>query len=185
MAGVSIVDVGVLVSETQAFISSAGYTYCNSPKLADSDYTDLSAFEFTRQADNSSEIERTFFHFDNAAALSDGDDVILYLAFGCAFADQNYDVAEANCVGRAVRALLCDPNGQISDPAVGRCKLLSEMHVDPNGFSGGPVFAIVFDGHLTLKFAGVINRAGGSFVHFIKAPYVRRLLDFAVSSYAI
>ena len=61
--------------------------------------------------------------------------------------------------------MTCEPDKQPTDPALGRCKLVSKTDFDPNGISGGSVFAIVY--HITifiLKFAGVINRSGNGLI---------------------
>ncbi len=54
------------------------------------------------------------------------------------------------------------------------------MDFDPNGLSGGPVFAAVQHGlEVVLKFAGIINRSGNGLIHFIKAKAVQNLLDLS------
>lgn len=174
-------DMGLLLDqEKQAFVSSAGFAgYKFSPKFVENDEHDLCVFNFTEQALAHPELEQRFFRFNGSSSLDDDDNVILYLAFGCPYGDQNYDVVDNNRLGTAIRALYCEPQEQGSDLALGRCRALSGMDFDPNGMSGGAVFAITLDADITLKFAGVINRAGGGFLHFIKATVIKRLLDLA------
>lgn len=58
--------------------------------------------------------------------------------------------------------------------------LTAKMDSDPNRLSGGAAFATVLEGEqIVLKFAGIINWAGGGIIHFIKAKTVQRLLDLS------
>lgn len=112
--------------------------------------------------------------------MNDNDNVVGYLAFGCPFVDQKYNVVDENHVGLVIRSMICEPQNQTFDSDLGSCRLLSPMNFDPNGLSGGPVFATALEGHeLVLKFAGIINRSGSGLVHFIKAKAVQKLLDLS------
>lgn len=76
--------------------------------------------------------------------------------------------------------MVCTPGAQSTDVALGACIPVATTDFDPNGLSGGPVFATVFcRSELKLKFVGVINRAGGGTTRFIKAKEVRKLLNLS------
>lgn len=182
--GVPGEDVGILFLEKQNYISSAGYTqYSASDAPAESDAVDLCLFDFTEQTAVNPTLARRFFRLGNDDSLRDEDNVLGYLAYGCPFGDQTYDIYENNHVGTVIRSMACDPEQQPSDSAIGACRLLSPMDFDPNGLSGGPVFATVLQGSdIVLKLGGIINRSGNRIIHFIKAKSLQRLLDLSISN---
>ncbi|MBY3032439.1 hypothetical protein HF265_25715 [Rhizobium leguminosarum] len=171
----------MLFLDENTYISSAGYTRFNtSAKQTASDAVDLCAFDFSEQVEVKTSLGRRFFTLRNNDVLEDTEEVLGYHAYGCPFDDQNYDVLDNNHVGTVIRSMTCDLEKASSDPALGSCRLLGAMDFNPNGLSGGPVFATVLHGEeIVVKFAGIINRAGGGIIHFIKAKSVQRLLDFS------
>ncbi|MHB0952520.1 MAG: hypothetical protein ACYC10_11380 [Allorhizobium sp.] len=176
-------DVGILYLEGQSYINSAGYTrFHASDQPAESDRQDLCVFDFTAQTAANINLAQRFFRLGSDDILNDEDNVLGYLAYGCPFGDQTYDVFENNRLDTVIRSMTCEPGKQPADTAIGACKLMSSMDFDPNGLSGGPVFATVFRGtEIILKFAGVINRAGGGLIHFIKAGAVINLIDLSIA----
>lgn len=178
-------DIGIIYPEKQIYISSAGYVgYKASDTPTESDATDLRLFDFNDQIGRHPGLAGRFFKLTQDDFLSSSDNVLRYFAYGCPFADQNYDVIENNRVDTIIRSMVCEPEPQPTDDAVGACRMRSAMNFDPNGLSGGPVFATVFqDQKIVLKFAGVINRAGNGIIKFIKAEAVRRLLDLSDQSF--
>ncbi|NKJ77813.1 hypothetical protein [Rhizobium leguminosarum] len=174
-------EIGVLFLDENTYISSAGYTRYNaSVQPAESDAADLCVFDFTEQAEVKASLGRRFFTLQNEDVLHDEDELLGYHAYGCPFGDQTYDVVDNNHVGTVIRSMTCDLEKAASDPALGSCRLLAKMDFDPNGLSGGAVFATVLEGEeIVLKFAGIINRAGGGIIHFIKAKAVQHLLNLS------
>jgi hypothetical protein len=183
---VSEEDVGIIVPTKNYYISSAGYTQFGATGAPhESDAQDLCAFDFTSQATANPVLAQRFFQVGSDGFLNDEDDVIAYLAYGCPFADQKYNIVDDNHMGAVIRSMTCEPQSQPSDPALGLCRLLSSMDFDPDGLSGGPVFGTVLQGPgFVLKFAGIINRSGNGLVHFIKAKAVQNLLDLSVGQLA-
>ncbi|MFN3970900.1 MAG: hypothetical protein ACK4L4_05925 [Gemmobacter sp.] len=175
-------DVGILVRDRRSLITSSGYTRWDIPSIAvDSDATDLCAFNFSEQVDSLPSLKQGFFHFSEETIQSDEHEVTAYLAYGCPFEDQRYEIPDENHLGTVTRSITCEPLPDPSDDAIRRCKTMSEMNFDPNGLSGGPAFAINLQNlEFQLRFAGVINRAGNGIIHFIKASEVQRLLDLAI-----
>lgn len=174
-------EIGVLFLDENTYISSAGYTrFKASVQQTGSDEVDLCVFDFTEQVEVKASLGRRFFTLRNNDVLEDADEVLGYHAYGCPFDDQTYDIFDNNHVGTVIRSMTCDPEKAPSDPALGSCRLVGAMDFDPNGLSGGSVFATVLHGdEIVLKFAGIINRAGGGVIHFIKAKSVQRLLDLS------
>ena len=174
-------DVGIVLPEKSHFISSAGYTrFRDTDATRKSDAGDLCAFEFTPQVTEKQELAQHFFQLGSSDFLNDEDDVFTYLAYGFPFSDQKYNVADGNHLGMVIRCMTCEPKSQRLDPALSVCRSLSPMDFDPNGLSGGPVFAVVLRvPELALKFAGIINRAGNGLIHFVKAMAVQNLLDLS------
>jgi hypothetical protein len=175
------VDIGIIELVKSSFISSAGFTcFRGSDRMKESDDQDLCAFYFTEQVAENPVLERRFFKFGSDVVLSDDDEIVAYLAYGCAFSDQRYDVVEDNHLGLKTRSMTCYSGDILSDPALRQCKLISPMKFDPNGLSGGPVFATVVTGtEQALKFAGIINRSGNGTIHFLKAKAIQNLLDLS------
>ncbi len=173
-------DVGIIVPEESCYVSSAGFTrFRTADTLLQGDAEDLCAFDFTPQTTANQELVERFFRLRPSDFLRDDEDVVAYLAYGYPFVDQKYDIVDENHLGLVIRSMTCEPQNQPADPALALCRLLSPMDFDPNGLSGGPVFATVLQDHeIVLKFAGVINRSGKGLIHFIKAPAVQKLLNF-------
>lgn len=174
-------DVGILLPRENSYISSSGYVrFQRAETVRESDSEDLCAFDFTSQMKTHQELNQRFFKLCADDFMNDTDEVVGYLAFGCPFVDQKYNVVDENHVGLVIRSMICEPQNQPFDSALGLCRLLSPMNFDPNGLSGGPVFATTLEGHeLVLKFAGIINRSGSGLVYFIKANAVQKLLDLS------
>jgi hypothetical protein len=174
-------EIGVLFLDESIYISSAGYTRFNaSVQQTGSDAVDLCLFDFSEQTEEKTALGRRFFTLRSSDVLKDTDEVLGYHAYGCPFDDQTYDILDNNHVGTVIRSMTCDPEKAPCDSALGLCRLVGAMDFDPNGLSGGPVFATTLYGEeIVLKFAGIINRAGGAVIHFIKAKEVLRLMDLS------
>ena len=172
-------DIGILRLTNMSYLSSAGVLAIKSPFAPySSDANDLCAFDYTPATGDDTELARHFFQLDENSLLREGDKVIGFLAYGCPFDHQVYDIVDRNHVGLVIKSITCQPVKQSFDEKLGSCQALSDMDFDPNGLSGGPVFATVLLGHeFVLKFAGIINISGGGFVHFIKAGAVVTLLN--------
>lgn len=171
-------DVGVVIAGENKYVSSAGFVRLEEKStVRDDDGSDLVAFHFTEQVKVGTVPASHFFNLSADNVLGENSDVVAFLGFGCPFCDQKYHVADANHLGTAVRAITLEPDKDPADRTLGACRLIGEMDFDPNGLSGGPMFAVVMENaKLILKFAGIINRAGGGKVHFIKARMLLRLL---------
>lgn len=172
-------DIGILRLTKMSYLSSAGVLAIKSRGTSYSnDANDLCAFDYTPAAGDDNELARHFFQLDENSVLREGEKVVGFLAYGCPFDQQVYDIVDRNHVGLVIKSITCQAVKQSSDEKLGSCQSLSDMDFDPNGLSGGPVFATVLLGHeFVLKFAGIINRAGGGFIHFIKAEAVIGLLN--------
>lgn len=172
-------DVGVIVHDQSLLVSSSGFTkYSFSAGAQDDDSRDLCLLSFDDACNAHPVLSRKFFALREFDILSDEDSVLVFLAYGCPFQDQSYLTLRDDHIGTAVRSMTCEPYDEISDKSLGACKLTLPMDFNPNGLSGGPVFAVVLTREeLQLKFAGVINRAGGGVIRFIKAKHVRALID--------
>ncbi len=183
MKDVSRQDVGIIMPNKNQYISSAGYTqFLTHDSPQQSDAGDLCAFDFTPQTASNQDLGGRFFRLGSDDFLSDEDEdnVVTYLAYGFPFVDQKYNIMDENHVGLVVRSITCEPDSQPSDIALGRCRALSPMDFNPNGLSGGPVFATVLQGlELVLKFAGVINRSSNGRIHFIKGKAIQPLSETA------
>ena len=177
-------DIGIMVpGEKGSFITSAGLMRLVPPDLQqDTDAYDLVVLDYTPQSVESPQLDQMFFRLNKETMLDDDDDVIACLAYGCPFIDQKYHIVDDNKLGTVTRSLTCKPSSQPLDLALAQCRTLQPMNFDPNGLSGGPVFASVLQGsEIVVKFAGVINRAGAGKIHYIKARVVAQLLNKAIA----
>ncbi|MQT13025.1 hypothetical protein [Segnochrobactrum spirostomi] len=171
-------DVGIVLPEGQVHVSSSGYTmFSDNLHPSGSDACDLISFDFNVQSSIYSGLLNRFFQLNQKNSLDDEENVLLYIVYGCAFVDQNYDVCDGRRVDTVIRSMICQPSANVSDIALGTCRTRAPMNFDPNGLSGGPVFAAVLDdGGVALKFAGVVNRAGNGIIHFIRSRFIINLL---------
>ena len=171
-------DIGTLRVTKNSYLSSSGIAFIKASKNSSSkDEFDLCAFDYTPASKEDIALARKFFLLDEDSVLLDGDKPIAFLAYGYPFDHQKYNVCDRNHVGLVSKSITCRPIEGFSDEMLGSCRTLSNMDFDPNGLSGGPIFATILVGdEIVLKFAGIINRAGNGFVHFIKAKAVARLL---------
>ena len=160
-----------------------------------SDEHDVCVFNFTKTISADPNYSRRFFHLDDNTFLRDKDKVLAYVICGYPSSHIDYDVpseddvvsdnlvGKINIITRYTQAA-CEPTPYPANSNVGMCKHESEFNFDPDGFSGGPVFAITYarPSSLTVKFAGVatkfnIMQKKNRIVHFIKSSTVRNLLD--------
>lgn len=178
--GIPYADVGIILPEKPAHISSAGCSVFSSKEKNESDLDDLIVFDYEDQCRQNPGLVRRFFKLNKHVVLVDSDNIIIYIAYGCPFSDQNYDIYENNRIDMTIRPMICEAETNGSDISVGTCRTHTEMKFDPNGLSGGPVFAVTLtDAGFALKFAGIINRAGNGIIHFIKSLYITSLIDHA------
>lgn len=179
IVGIAPEKPGILLPDKGSYLSGAGYAHLSSsdPSNNDDNY-DLIAYDFTQQADNISGLSGRFFQMSADGALEEKEDIIAYLAYGCPSADQRYDVYDENHIGLVSRSMTCYPIETSPTSPLGECGLISSEEFNMDGLSGGPIFASIKSGSdMVVKLAGIINRAGNGTIHFIKAQFVRNLLD--------
>lgn len=147
------------------------------------EYKDICVLDFTESMLPYPQMSKHFAVLRNEEIWDGREDVLSLVAFGCPYDDQNYDVGEARHFGAAIRAVACEINGELSDKSVLRLSTVERLDVDPNGMSGGPVFAVCRSGlEFRAKFAGIITRAGKSTIHAVRSTRIIPLLDGFASS---
>lgn len=173
LRGVEMDNVGVIIPDRSNFISSAGAsTYKDEVRAIGDDLSDICAFDFVAPIDANPDLRHNFYDLELGWCVNT-DTIDVVICYGCAFADQDYDVLDARHIKLSRRAFVCRPDGQPVDQALSRCKAIDSADTDPDGFSGGPVFAVCREGmSLTVKFAGMILRGGGGYFHYLKAEAV-------------
>lgn len=150
-------------------------------KTKEYDSFDLIAFDLTTQADEHPEISSYFFRLDREAIVTTQDQVDHYLLFGCPYSNQQDDRCneEFRRLRMSVQCVAGTPENTLTSDALGRATAKHFSVLNPDGMSGGPCFAICENGSgdLTIKFSGVINRAGNGTFHFINAVYVLAFIE--------
>ena len=156
---------------------------------------DVCVFNFTKNISSEHSYSRRFFYLGDNTFLRNKDKVLAYVICGYPCDHIGYDVpneddimsdnfiGKINIVTRYTQAV-CEPTPYPVNSNIGICKHDSEISYHPDGFSGGPVFAITYTrpSSLTVKFAGVVTKFNvmkkkSRSVHFIKSDVVRNLLD--------
>lgn len=153
------------------------------------DHLDIFICDFTKSLsrfieNNSVTILRQFFCISNKNIVSDSDDVGLCFIHG-------YPSQYSNCDGtyREDVNAWCNPlDEEISNP-IGSCEIIGQSDFDPDGISGGPVFAFTripnrYIDH-RLKFAGIIIKANcwkhnRKRVEYIKVDALRDIIEYSV-----
>ncbi|MEM0989870.1 MAG: hypothetical protein AAGK00_13395 [Pseudomonadota bacterium] len=158
-------------------MTTAGFAEISS-RSSDDDKYDLCAFDYTPQSGTTPHLRGAFFHLHSDSIWSPAEDVVAFIAAGHAFDDQQFYSKGGNHHHCVVRSITCHSFEQPPDQSLGRVKPYDDIEVDPNGFSGGPIFAMcAAQETVRVKLAGIINRAGRSAIHFIKASDVLALLQ--------
>lgn len=172
-------EYGLLVKERGRIVSPSRYRgYDKSASGFSDEYKDICVFDFTETMLPYPHMGKHFAALRNEEIWDGREDVLGLIAFGCAYDDQNYDVAEARHFGAAVRAVTCRIDGETSDKSVLRLSTMDPLDVNPDGMSGGPVFGICRNGlEFRAKFAGIITRAGGSTIYAVHSARVTALLE--------
>lgn len=176
LKSVSPKNVSILVPGTEVCMTTAGFSEVTS-RTSDDDVYDLCAFDFSPQERDTSHLNGGFFDLFSETVWTPEEDVLDFVAAGHAFEDQVFDIVDNRQVHCVIRSVDCGRLEQPNDPCLGRVHPLEEMNFDPNGFSGGAVFAICLaNGQAIAKLAGIMHRANSSIIHFIKADHVLNLL---------
>lgn len=145
---------------------------------SEDDAHDLAIFDFNEACLSQPMLRNRFFPFTEVPPDTSSDRVIALVAAGYPCADQKYDIHETNHLGTFRRVILLQADGQPSDQSILRGRTVVPMTYDSDGLSGGPVFIIQMVGHQPhAYFAGIIQRASGGFMHFLKSGYVKAALD--------
>ena len=160
-----------------------------------SDEHDVCVFNLTKYILTSPSYSRRFFHLDDNTFLRDKDKVFAYVICGYPCDHISYDVPNEddimsdNLVGKIkivtrYTQVVCEPIPYPANSNVGMCRHEPEISYHPDGFSGGPVFAIAYarPSSLTVKFAGItakidVMKKKNRIVHFIKSNVIRNLLN--------
>lgn len=124
-----------------------------------------------------------FCHFAEVPPDTASDRIVALIGAGYPSADQNYELHESNHIGLVRRVMLLSVDGQPTDQAILRARTLVPMDFSADGLSGGPVFVVQMVGNgFVAYFAGMILRAGGGFIHFLKSGLIRGALDAVIAS---
>jgi hypothetical protein len=141
------------------------------------DEEDICGFGFASPVREFPEIAARFFHVNAENVLLNGNNILYMYCYGYPFSDQHFDVYEGNIIELRDRAIMLESPSPSADPCLWTARSITTFDFNPNGMSGGPVFAICseVDG-ARVRFAGTICRAGNGFVHFIRSEAIMRFL---------
>lgn len=178
--GVDPQQVSVLTDDGKMLITSGGF---RAPELlANTDATDLAAFDFTAPVHDYPELRSRFFNFSEIPPPLPNTDIVAVLLSGFASKEQRYELADFNHLGLSKRAVVCLPHEQSSDLAILTLRTLAPLTVDPDGMSGGAAFAIIQnEGTFSAYFAGLVLTGGSTRFRILKSGYVRAFLQSVLS----
>ncbi len=184
-------NVSLLSNAPNLLTSSERYVFLGDHEDArESDEYDLIAFEFTSPVNDGALQSDAFLPILDSGFLQDGDRVVWAMTYGFRTVDQNDTWEDDDELGPRMsrydfvkREILCDFQGDASDPSTCLITPKSTEISDMDGMSGGPVFLVTFDGTSYIcKFAGINVRGGNGQLRFVKHTVVRRLIDRADST---
>ena len=173
-------DVSLWIPRTTDYVTSESFSK-NYPLdgLMTSDEMDLCSLQFTAPVRQHPKLAKVFFQIGGPRALEDYKDVICMYCCGHPFVDQIFDVYDRNAIELRHRIVVLHSPIVTSDAALSRAQRFTPFEFDPNGMSGGPVFAVCEGiAGLEIRFAGVVCRAGHDVVHFINGAAVNRFIDW-------
>jgi hypothetical protein len=169
-------DVSLLSRDGKKCFSSGGVRHFEGPN--EYEYRDLVAFDFSDPCAEHPELRDRFYNLVFRPNDVMSDQFMVAVASGFAFDDQNYDLEENNHLGLVKRKLACRLDGRSSDPSIYRLETVQTLNFNPDGMSGGSVFAIQKqDNELVAFLAGMIVRAGPNHIHFVILPFIWRFLE--------
>ncbi len=172
--------IGLLDKDGHMFTSSAGVqTYI--PR-DEAELEDILLLDFTEPCLHKASLQERFFNFIEPAPGAMSTDIICYIASGYPSKELDYDFAEKRHLGFKQAIVPCRVGAQKDqskfDPSRRTMKPINPITFDPDGLSGGSVFAIIANGlNFNAYFAGVIVRAGKDYIHFVPAGFIKQTLD--------
>jgi hypothetical protein len=184
IGGVDPKDLCLLRKDGSSVVTSNGVRFWGTSGTAtETDAYDLAILDFSDACKIEADLRHYFFGFSEVPPDTTSDRVIALIGAGYPSADQVYELLEANHVGLVRRVMLLLADGQPSDQAILRARTQVPMNFSADGLSGGPVFMIQIVGQeFKAFFAGMIQRAGGGFVHFLKAGFIKAALDATIDA---
>jgi hypothetical protein len=168
-----------LISKDGKFsITSGGASYFEG--LCENESHDIVALNFTDPCKAKIELQERFFNLSEFPPEVWSNKVLLFVASGYPYCDQNYDLANGRKLDSVRRTVVCDlhPAQQTSDLSLLRLKPHEPLAFDPNGMSGGPAFVVqLVNEEPRAYFAGIITRAGTNDIYIVRSGYIRTFLD--------
>ena len=162
------------------FVTSAGAVWTD-PKLYDTEYHEICAFDFTEQCAAYPELGRRFISITEQHPDFQLGSVLWATAYGFPASRVNYDFENRNIdVGRL--RISCRFGLKETDSAVHNLSITDNMNMSPDGMSGGPTFFALATGSVTrVHLAGIAVTGGMSNLRIIKAGAVLKMLMTAIN----
>ena len=184
--GVNPPDLCLLRSDGSSAVTSNGVRYWSLPEYSkDTDAYDLVILDFTEACEAEADLRSLFFAFDSVPPNTTNEQVVALVGAGYPSSEQVYEIHENNHLGSVRRVFLLKPDGQPIDDAVLRGRTYAPTEFAADGLSGGPVFVVQLLGQVaTAYFAGIIQRGGGGYIHFLKSGLIKRALDATIDAQA-
>lgn len=164
---------------------------------------DFCLMDFSGTPAKGQKFTKKFLRLYTNSFLEDNDKVLMYLICGHLNEEMQYEPSDDYYYDSASGFLTGglkiiakqmqvwgDPIDQGTSSFLRRCKQRNDHDYDPDGFSGGPVFAFVNEsGRIVTKLAGVTTQADrfklkDRSIQFIDSSRIRQLMDQAVTSSA-
>ncbi len=182
LKGWDLQRIALLTDDGQYALTSGGVRQFN--ELNESNFHDLTAFDFTEPCRELPFLRNHFFDFRKLPPDTLNIKVVCLIASGYPFADQNFDLENERKLGRSKRTILCAINekNKSQDEALMRIRAAEPIMGDPDGISGGAVFVVqMVENEPCAYFAGIITRANSEYLHFVKSPFIQQFLNMRLS----
>jgi len=152
------------------------------------DAFDLAVIDYTQTTERGLIDDRMFWPHFGLEFLRNNEAINFLFVIGFADSDQSNDMIEDSDgnfrlehMTLSKRMISCSYGGNSFQSEVFLAEMHRQVDIDPNGFSGSPVFAICgSEGEYCVKFAGIVLRAGGGRFHCLKHTRIRSLLDHKI-----
>ncbi len=177
--------ISLLVDDGKYVISSGGVRQFT--ELNDSDFHDLTAFDFTEPCIARPFLRERFFELKELPAETSSEEVVFLIASGYPFPDQNFALEYERKLELRKRIVICtlDGSGRSRDEALMRIRAISPIDFDLDGMSGGGAFVVQMVSRVPHAFfGGIITRAGSDVFHFVKSPFIKVFLDICIERHA-
>ncbi|MGR3343255.1 MAG: hypothetical protein ACU0DI_08555 [Paracoccaceae bacterium] len=178
-------NAALLADYPNHYVTSCGWSDLSAANEGESDGWDLIAFNFTDPVKAGLISSHIFCPFFGSEFVRNGETVNWGIVYGHAFDDQTTHFRADQIHGPVLshiellkREIVCEYVGNSYEHSIFLMQAQHISNLNLNGFSGAPTFVLCgAPGDFSVKFGGMVLRAGNGNFHCLKHTRIRRLLD--------